>query len=69
MLEVFFGHSTARDLTAGIFIQFWVADGGLGSASAERNFRPENRYNPSPGSFTHSSVFCPDYRIFGSVSF
>jgi hypothetical protein len=31
--------------------------GVSGSASAERRFQPQKGYNPSPGSFTHSSIF------------
>jgi hypothetical protein len=36
---------------------FGSLTGVSGSASAERRFQPQKGYNPSPGSFTHPSVF------------
>ena len=38
---------------------FGSLTGVFGSASAERKFQPQKGYNPSPGSFTHSSIFAP----------
>jgi hypothetical protein len=51
------GQSTARDLCRMNLFNFGSLTGVSGSASAERRFQPQKGYNPSPGSFTHSSIF------------